>query len=130
MRRGPLDLLDAKYENKVQYSTPGVAGDGTAVLIQAMPNLGIRFPAGKDGGPSTFALPYAAGLVSKAPHDATATAVAELMDGVEAFRPDCRGAPARLGRRRQEPRVLRRRPEGPRRATDRLPYSGVRTGRG
>lgn len=35
---------------------------------KAMPNLGIWFPA-KDGGkPTTFALPYAAGLVNKAPH--------------------------------------------------------------
>ncbi|MEV4425250.1 2-aminoethylphosphonate ABC transporter substrate-binding protein [Streptomyces sp. R-07] len=118
------ELLDAKYKDKLQYSTPGVAGDGTAVLIKAMhdfggkdaameylkklqannvgpssstsklapkvdkgellvangdvqmnfaqsksmPNLGIWFPA-KDGGkPTTFALPYAAGLVNKAPH--------------------------------------------------------------
>ncbi|WP_424213650.1 2-aminoethylphosphonate ABC transporter substrate-binding protein [Streptomyces sp. BI20] len=117
-------LLDAKYKGRVQYSTPGVAGDGTAVLIKAMhdfggkepaleylkklqtnnvgpssstsklapktdkgellvangdvqmnfaqaksmPNLGIWFPA-KDGGkPTTFALPYAAGLVKNAPH--------------------------------------------------------------
>ncbi|KOY50148.1 2-aminoethylphosphonate ABC transporter substrate-binding protein [Streptomyces sp. XY332] len=118
------ELLDGKYKGKLQYSTPGVAGDGTAVLIKAMhdfggkepaleylkklqannvgpssstsklapktdkgellvangdvqmnfaqsksmPNLGIWFPA-KDGGkPTTFALPYAAGLVDKAPH--------------------------------------------------------------
>ncbi|MCX5298237.1 2-aminoethylphosphonate ABC transporter substrate-binding protein [Streptomyces sp. NBC_00193] len=118
------ELLDAKYKGKLQYSTPGVAGDGTAVLIKAMhdfggkdqaneylkklqannvgpssstsklapktdkgellvangdvqmnfaqsksmPNLGIWFPA-KDGGkPTTFSLPYAAGLVDKAPH--------------------------------------------------------------
>ncbi|MFF4687564.1 2-aminoethylphosphonate ABC transporter substrate-binding protein [Streptomyces sp. NPDC001307] len=118
------ELLDGTYRNKLQYSTPGVAGDGTAVLIKAvhdfggkeqalaylkklqannvgpsastgklapkvdkgellvangdvqmnyaqskaMPNLGIWFPAGKDGKPTTFALPYAAGLVTKAPH--------------------------------------------------------------
>ncbi|MFF5855630.1 2-aminoethylphosphonate ABC transporter substrate-binding protein [Streptomyces sp. NPDC012751] len=118
------ELLDARYENKLQYSTPGVAGDGTAVLIKAihdfggkdqalaylkklqannvgpsastgklapkvdkgellvangdvqmnhaqaktMPGLGIWFPAGADGRPTTFALPYAAGLVTKAPH--------------------------------------------------------------
>ncbi|MFE7575433.1 2-aminoethylphosphonate ABC transporter substrate-binding protein [Streptomyces sp. NPDC057521] len=118
------DLLDASYKEKVQYSTPGVAGDGTAVLIKAMhdfggkepamaylkklqannvgpsastgklapkvdkgellaangdvqmnyaqskdmPNLGIWFPAKGDGRPTTFALPYAAGLVAKAPH--------------------------------------------------------------
>ncbi|WP_369144427.1 2-aminoethylphosphonate ABC transporter substrate-binding protein [Streptomyces sp. R44] len=118
------ELLGATYKDKLQYSTPGVAGDGTAVLIKAMhdfggkepameylkklqannvgpssstsklapkvdkgellvangdvqmnfaqaksmPNLGIWFPA-KDGGkPTTFALPYAAGLVNKAPH--------------------------------------------------------------
>lgn len=35
---------------------------------KSMPNLGIWFPA-KDGGkPTTFALPYTAGLVDKAPH--------------------------------------------------------------
>ncbi|MEU3690150.1 2-aminoethylphosphonate ABC transporter substrate-binding protein [Streptomyces narbonensis] len=118
------ELLDAKYKNKLQYSTPGVAGDGTAVLIKAMhdfggqepameylkklqannvgpssstsklapkvdkgellvangdvqmnfaqarsmPNLGIWFPAKGTGKPTTFALPYAAGLVDKAPH--------------------------------------------------------------
>jgi len=28
------DLLDPKYQGKVQYSTPGEAGDGTAVLLQ------------------------------------------------------------------------------------------------
>ncbi|MFJ8211940.1 2-aminoethylphosphonate ABC transporter substrate-binding protein [Streptomyces sp. NPDC096033] len=118
------ELLDATYKGRLQYSTPGVAGDGTAVLVKAMhdfggkdqamdflkklqannvgpssstsklapktdkgellvangdvqmnfaqsksmPNLGIWFPA-KDGGkPTTFALPYAAGLVAKAPH--------------------------------------------------------------
>ncbi|MFE0775527.1 2-aminoethylphosphonate ABC transporter substrate-binding protein [Streptomyces sp. NPDC058861] len=118
------ELLDKKYENRIQYSTPGVAGDGTAVLIKAMhdfggrapameylkklqannvgpssstsklapkvdkgellvangdvqmnfaqsksmPQLGIWFPAKGDGKPTTFALPYAAGLVNKAPH--------------------------------------------------------------
>ncbi|WP_299527788.1 2-aminoethylphosphonate ABC transporter substrate-binding protein [uncultured Streptomyces sp.] len=118
------ELLDPSYKEKVQYSTPGVAGDGTAVLIKAMhdfggkepameylkklqtnnvgpsastgklapkvdkgellvangdvqmnfaqskdmPNLGIWFPAGSDGRATTFALPYAAGLVDKAPH--------------------------------------------------------------
>ncbi|HET6859492.1 MAG TPA: 2-aminoethylphosphonate ABC transporter substrate-binding protein [Streptomyces sp.] len=117
-------LLAPSYKDKLQYSTPGVAGDGTAVVIKAvhdfggkepamaylkklqannvgpssstsklapkvdkgeilvangdvqmnfaqsksMPNLGIWFPA-KDGSkPTTFALPYAAGLVDKAPH--------------------------------------------------------------
>ncbi|MFG2947843.1 2-aminoethylphosphonate ABC transporter substrate-binding protein [Streptomyces adustus] len=118
------ELLDGKYRDKLQYSTPGVAGDGTAVLIKAihdfggkdaalaylkklqannvgpsastgklapkvdkgellvangdvqmnhaqsktMPNLGIWFPAPQGGRPTTFALPYAAGLVTKAPH--------------------------------------------------------------
>ncbi|MFI5746631.1 2-aminoethylphosphonate ABC transporter substrate-binding protein [Streptomyces sp. NPDC051644] len=120
------ELLDGKFKNKIQYSTPGVAGDGTAVLIKAMhdfggkepameylkklqannvgpsastgklapkvdkgellaangdvqmnyaqskdmPNLGIWFPAKAGGKPTTFALPYAAGLVDKAPHSA------------------------------------------------------------
>ncbi|MEJ8669477.1 2-aminoethylphosphonate ABC transporter substrate-binding protein [Streptomyces sp. MS1.AVA.1] len=174
------ELLEGTYKNKLQHSTPGVAGDGTAVLIKAMhdfggekpamdylaelqsnnvgpsastgklapkvdkgellvangdvqmnfaqsktmPNLGIWFPA-KDGGkPTTFALPYAAGLVTDAPHtengkklldfmlsqdaqkqvseigggfsarqdvkatDANATALAEIIDGVEVFEPD------------------------------------------
>ncbi|MFD7018094.1 2-aminoethylphosphonate ABC transporter substrate-binding protein [Streptomyces sp. NPDC059161] len=119
------DLLGAPYKNKIQYSTPGVAGDGTAVVIKAMhdfggkeaameylrklqannvgpsastgklapkvdkgellvangdvqmnyaqsktmPNLGIWFPGTASGTrPSSFGLPYAAGLVSNAPH--------------------------------------------------------------
>ncbi|MFJ7986976.1 2-aminoethylphosphonate ABC transporter substrate-binding protein [Streptomyces sp. NPDC096351] len=118
------DLLDGRFKDRLQYSTPGVAGDGTAVLIKAMhdfggrepameylkklqannvgpssstsklapkvdkgellvangdvqmnfaqsksmPNLGIWFPARGAGKPTTFALPYAAGLVDKAPH--------------------------------------------------------------
>lgn len=122
------ELTDSAYKNKLQYSTPGVAGDGTAVLIKAMhdfggkepamkyleklqsnnvgpsastgklapkvdkgellvangdvqmnyaqskdmPNLGIWFPAKKGKKPTTFALPYAAGLVNKAPHSANA----------------------------------------------------------
>ncbi|MBK3578880.1 2-aminoethylphosphonate ABC transporter substrate-binding protein [Streptomyces sp. MBT65] len=173
-------LLDSTYKNKLQYSTPGVAGDGTAVLIKAihdfggkdqalaylkklqsnnvgpsastgklapkvdkgellvangdvqmnyaqsktMPNLGIWFPAKKGGQPTTFALPYAAGLVTKGPHsangeklldymlgrtaqqqvsaigggfsarqdvkatDANATALTQLMTGVQIFEPD------------------------------------------
>ncbi|MEU8988916.1 2-aminoethylphosphonate ABC transporter substrate-binding protein [Streptomyces sp. NPDC048558] len=174
------ELLKGTYKNKLQYSTPGVAGDGTAVLIKAMhdfggekpamdylaklqsnnvgpsastgklapkvdkgellvangdvqmnfaqsktmPNLGIWFPARDGGKPTTFALPYAAGLVTDAPHsengtklldfmlsqdaqkqvseigggfsarqdvkatDANATALAEIIDGVEVFEPD------------------------------------------
>lgn len=117
-------LLDARYKGKLQYSTPGITGDGTAVVIKAMhdfggkepamaylrklqannvgpsssisklapmvdkgeilvangdvqmnyaqsksrPNLGIWFPAREGGKPTTFALPYAAGLLAKAPH--------------------------------------------------------------
>ncbi|MEU2870040.1 2-aminoethylphosphonate ABC transporter substrate-binding protein [Streptomyces olivoreticuli] len=174
------DLLDARFKGKVQYSTPGVAGDGTAVLVKAihdfggkdaamaylgklqknnvgpssstgqlapktdkgellvangdvqmnyanmksMPHQGIFFPAGSSGKPTTLALPYAAGLVENAPHtaqakkfldfllseevqrqassvaggfpartdvkatDKNATALAEIMKGVEIFRPD------------------------------------------
>ncbi|WP_371652913.1 MULTISPECIES: 2-aminoethylphosphonate ABC transporter substrate-binding protein [unclassified Streptomyces] len=174
------ELLDSKYKNKLQYSTPGVAGDGTAVVIKAMhdfggkeaameylkklqannvgpsastgklapkvdkgelrvangdvqmnyaqaksmPNLGIWFPATGPGKPTTFALPYAAGLVDKAPHttngkklldfmlteqaqreasaigggfaartdvkatDPNATALAQLLQGVEIFEPN------------------------------------------
>ncbi|MGW2629868.1 2-aminoethylphosphonate ABC transporter substrate-binding protein [Streptomyces chattanoogensis] len=123
------DLTDTAFRDKLQYSTPGVAGDGTAVLIKAMhdfggqgpamkflkklqannvgpssstgqlapktdkgellvangdlqmnyanmksmPHQGIFFPAAKPGGtPTTFALPYAAGLVKNAPHAANA----------------------------------------------------------
>ncbi|MGW8379974.1 2-aminoethylphosphonate ABC transporter substrate-binding protein [Streptomyces sp. ODS28] len=114
------DLLSPKYKGKLQYSTPGVAGDGTAMVVKAMhdlggqkpamdyfaklqknnvgpssstsklgpkvdkgeltvangdvqmnyaqqknmPNVGIFFPATKKADkPSTFALPYAGGLV-------------------------------------------------------------------
>ncbi|NUP46724.1 MAG: 2-aminoethylphosphonate ABC transporter substrate-binding protein [Catenulispora sp.] len=119
------DLLDPKFAKKLQYSTPGVAGDGTGVMIKAIhdfgsrdaafdffkklqsnnvgpskstgaleskvntgdlwvangdvqmnyvdgktsyPNNKIFFPAGADGKPTTFALPYMAGLVKGAPH--------------------------------------------------------------
>ncbi|MEU6120958.1 2-aminoethylphosphonate ABC transporter substrate-binding protein [Streptomyces sp. NPDC047123] len=138
------DLTGSAYKNKVQYSTPGVAGDGTAVLIKAMhdfggkepalaylkklqtnnvgpsastgklapkvdkgellaangdvqmnyaqskdmPHLGIWFPAtAKDPDrPTTFALPYAAGLVSKAPHDANAKKFLDYLLGRQAQR--------------------------------------------
>lgn len=121
------DLLDAEYKGKLQYSTPGVAGDGTAMLLLAqdalgtqgvddymeqlqtnnvgpsdstgalaakvdkgelfvangdvqmnlaqqttMPNLGIFFLDGKDGTPTTMSVPYVAGLVEGAPHEANA----------------------------------------------------------
>ncbi|MCA1222064.1 2-aminoethylphosphonate ABC transporter substrate-binding protein [Streptomyces sp. 8L] len=134
------DLLSPKYRNKLQYSTPGVAGDGTAVLVQAMhdfggekpalaylkklqannvgpssstgalapkvdkgdllvangdvqmnyaqsktmPNLGIWFAKKQGGKPSTFALPYAAGLVSKAPHAANGKKLLDYMLGEQA----------------------------------------------
>ncbi|MER6981707.1 2-aminoethylphosphonate ABC transporter substrate-binding protein [Streptomyces carpinensis] len=134
------ELLDGKYRNKLQYSTPGVAGDGTAVLIKAMhdfggkqpaldylkklqannvgpsastgklapkvdkgellvangdvqmnyaqsktmPGLGIWFPAGQDGKPTTFALPYAAGLVTKAPHSENGRKLLDFMLGRQA----------------------------------------------
>ncbi|MEV0783424.1 2-aminoethylphosphonate ABC transporter substrate-binding protein [Streptomyces sp. NPDC050423] len=129
------ELLDGKYKEKIQYSTPGVAGDGTAVLIKAMhdfggqepamaylkklqannvgpsastgklapkvdkgellaangdvqmnhaqskdmPNLGIWFPAKAGGKPTTFALPYAAGLVTEAPHSANGRKLLDFM---------------------------------------------------
>lgn len=129
------ELLDGKFQEKVQYSTPGVAGDGTAVLIKAMhdfggkepameylkklqtnnvgpsastgklapkvdkgelhaangdvqmnfaqskdmPNLGIWFPAKGSGRPTTFALPYAAGLVDKAPHSENGRKLLDFM---------------------------------------------------
>ncbi|MGV9626378.1 2-aminoethylphosphonate ABC transporter substrate-binding protein [Streptomyces sp. NPDC003487] len=136
------ELLDARYKNKIQYSTPGVAGDGTAVLIKAMhdfggkqpaldylgrlqannvgpsastgklapkvdkgellvangdvqmnfaqsttmPNLGLWFPAGRDGKPTTFALPYAAGLVTKAPHGGNGRKLLDFLLGRAAQR--------------------------------------------
>ncbi|MFF1923101.1 2-aminoethylphosphonate ABC transporter substrate-binding protein [Streptomyces sp. NPDC058221] len=129
------ELLDGTYKDRIQYSTPGVAGDGTAVLIKAMhdfggkepamaylkklqsnnvgpsastgklapkvdkgellaangdvqmnyaqskdmPNLGIWFPAKSGGRPTTFALPYAAGLVTKAPHSANGRKLLDFM---------------------------------------------------
>lgn len=175
------ELLDAEYKGKLQYSTPGVAGDGTALVIKAihdfggreaameylgklqknnvgpssstsklapkvdkgellvangdvqmnfaqsrtMPNVDLWFPAAKKGAkPTTFALPYAAGLVKGGPRtengkklmdfllsekpqrevssvgsgfsvredveatDGNAVELAELMKGVEVFRPD------------------------------------------
>lgn len=39
------ELLDSRYKNKLQYSTPGQAGDGTAVMLQAFHSLG-----GKEAG--------------------------------------------------------------------------------
>jgi 2-aminoethylphosphonate transport system substrate-binding protein len=34
------DLLDPKYQGKIQYSTPGQAGDGTAVVLQVIHAFG------------------------------------------------------------------------------------------
>ncbi len=39
------DLLDPKFKSKIQYSTPGQAGDGTAVMLQMIHVMG-----GKDAG--------------------------------------------------------------------------------
>ncbi|MER5950630.1 2-aminoethylphosphonate ABC transporter substrate-binding protein [Streptomyces sp. NPDC001904] len=129
------ELLDGSYKNKLQYSTPGVAGDGTAVVVKAMhdfggkqqamdylkklqannvgpsastgklapkvdkgellvangdvqmnyaqskdmPNLGIWFPKADGGKPTSFALPYAAGLVKNAPHTANGKKLLDFM---------------------------------------------------
>lgn len=35
-------LLDGKFRNKLQYSTPGQAGDGTAVMLQVFSSLGSK----------------------------------------------------------------------------------------
>ncbi|MFJ6995663.1 2-aminoethylphosphonate ABC transporter substrate-binding protein [Streptomyces sp. NPDC003090] len=136
------ELLDPKYKDRLQYSTPGVAGDGTAVVIKAMhdfggqapameylrklqannvgpssstsklapkvdkgellvangdvqmnfaqsrsmPNLGIWFPAREGGRPTTFALPYAAGLVEDAPHPENARKLLDHLLSEEAQR--------------------------------------------
>lgn len=39
------DLLDSRYKNKLQYSTPGQAGDGTAVMLQAFHSPAVKTPA-------------------------------------------------------------------------------------
>jgi 2-aminoethylphosphonate transport system substrate-binding protein len=39
------ELLDPKFKGKIQYSTPGQAGDGTAVMLQIVHSFG-----GKDAG--------------------------------------------------------------------------------
>ncbi|HBM2965810.1 2-aminoethylphosphonate ABC transporter substrate-binding protein [Klebsiella michiganensis] len=36
------DLLDSRFRNKLQYSTPGQAGDGTAVMPQAFHSMGSK----------------------------------------------------------------------------------------
>ncbi|MFG2717142.1 2-aminoethylphosphonate ABC transporter substrate-binding protein [Streptomyces sp. NPDC048416] len=137
------DLLDARYKNRIQYSTPGVAGDGTALLVKAMhdfggkeaamaylrklqannvgpsastgklapkvdkgellaangdvqmnyaqsksmPNLGIWFPGTASGTrPSSFGLPYAAGLVNGAPHSTNGKKLLDFMLSEQAQR--------------------------------------------
>lgn len=49
-----------------------------------MPNLGIWFPAKAGAEPTTFALPYAAGLVTKAPHSANGKKLLDFMLGEQA----------------------------------------------
>jgi 2-aminoethylphosphonate transport system substrate-binding protein len=39
------DLTDRRFAGKLQYSTPGVAGDGTAVVIKALHDFGGQGPA-------------------------------------------------------------------------------------
>jgi len=36
------DLLDPKFKQKLQYSTPGQAGDGTAMMLQAFHAFGSK----------------------------------------------------------------------------------------
>lgn len=36
------DLLDPKYKGKIQYSTPGQAGDGTALMVLAFQAMGSK----------------------------------------------------------------------------------------
>ncbi|HXZ14933.1 MAG TPA: 2-aminoethylphosphonate ABC transporter substrate-binding protein, partial [Roseiarcus sp.] len=36
------DLLDPKFKGKIQYSTPGQAGDGTAVMLQVIHAFGSK----------------------------------------------------------------------------------------
>ncbi len=36
------DLLDPKFQKKIQYSTPGQAGDGTALMLQAFHAFGSK----------------------------------------------------------------------------------------
>lgn len=133
-------LLDPKFKNKIQYSTPGQAGDGTAVMMNAFhsfgskdagyaylkklqannlgpssstgrltalvnkgeiwvsngdmqmnlaqmrdnPNVRIFFPAGPDGKPATFSLPYDIALVHGAPHAENGKKLIDFLLGKEA----------------------------------------------
>ena len=40
LAEGPIEGFDAKFKGKIQYSTPGQAGDGTAVLVLLQHLLG------------------------------------------------------------------------------------------
>jgi 2-aminoethylphosphonate transport system substrate-binding protein len=42
MPKSYADLLDPKFKGKIQYSTPGQAGDGTAVMIQVFHAYGSK----------------------------------------------------------------------------------------
>lgn len=133
-------LLEPKFKNKIQYSTPGQAGDGTSVMLNAFhvfgskdagyaylkklqvnnlgpssstgrltalvnkgeiwvsngdvqmnlaqmadnPNIRIFFPAGPNGKPETFAVPYDIGLVHGAPHEANGKKLIDFLLGKEA----------------------------------------------
>ncbi len=46
---------------------------------QTMPNPGIWFPAREGGKPTTFALPYAAGLLTGAPHGGNGRKLLDFM---------------------------------------------------
>jgi 2-aminoethylphosphonate transport system substrate-binding protein len=134
------DLLDSTYKGRLQYSTPGVAGDGTAVVIKSMhdfgglepamdylkklqnnnvgpsastgalvpkvgkgellvsnsdvqmsfanreavPNQDIFFPARKGKAPTSFSLPYAAGLVKGGPQQENAQKLLDYLISPEA----------------------------------------------
>jgi len=61
-------------------------GDVQMDFAQAkfMPNLAIWFPAPATGRPTTFALPYAAGLVTDAPHSDNAKKLRDHMLSLKA----------------------------------------------
>lgn len=51
---------------------------------KSMPNLGIWFPAKAGGRPTSFALPYAAGLLAKGPHTENGKKLLDFMLGEKA----------------------------------------------
>jgi 2-aminoethylphosphonate transport system substrate-binding protein len=51
---------------------------------KSMPNLGIWFPAREGKKPTTFALPYAAGLVTDAPHSENGRKLLDYLLGQKA----------------------------------------------